>query len=71
MSRREDEVDVIIVAGAKLAKNGTASLALVRRTEKAIALYRAGRAKTLLLCGGGPRRHSEAEIMAKIALAAA
>src|SRR5512141_1327731 len=44
--------DAIVVAGCRVNPDGHASLSLVRRTEKAVELWRAGRAPIILLTGG-------------------
>ncbi|HEV2126975.1 MAG TPA: YdcF family protein [Chloroflexota bacterium] len=60
-----------IVLGAAVEWGGRPSPSLRVRTQHAIALYRAGRVKTLFLTGGlGRHAPSEAEVMKRLALAA-
>lgn len=60
--------DAIVVAGARLRDDGSASAALIRRTERAVELWREARAPVLVLTGGvlgaGP---SEALVAAELA----
>jgi uncharacterized SAM-binding protein YcdF (DUF218 family) len=66
--------DAIVVLGARIGADGTASAALARRVELGVALFRAGLAKRLVLSGGGRGRTREtareADIMRAIAIAA-
>jgi uncharacterized SAM-binding protein YcdF (DUF218 family) len=66
--------DAIVVLGARIGADGTASPALARRIELGIALFQAGLAKRLVLSGGGRGRTRatmrEADIMQAIAIAA-
>jgi uncharacterized SAM-binding protein YcdF (DUF218 family) len=60
--------DAIVVAGCRVMFDGRPSLALVRRTEKAVQLWRAGRAPVIVLTGGvGRWPPSEAEAAARVA----
>ena len=59
----------IVVLGARIRPDGTASAALDRRMRVAISLYRAGVAPLLVLSGGGRQAVPEAEVMRQIALA--
>jgi uncharacterized SAM-binding protein YcdF (DUF218 family) len=58
------------VLGCRLRPDGSASLALRRRVELAVQLYRERVAPVLLLSGGCPRPVSEAEVMRALAVAA-
>jgi uncharacterized SAM-binding protein YcdF (DUF218 family) len=62
--------DAIIVAGCRVAVDGTPSHALRRRTALAIELWRAKHAPTIVLTGGSPigQRTSEADAAASFAL---
>ena len=54
--------DAIVVLGCKVRSNGTASLALQRRTRAAVELYRKGYSKQIVLTGGvGQNEPSEAK----------
>jgi uncharacterized SAM-binding protein YcdF (DUF218 family) len=44
--------DVIVVLGASLGRDGTPNPALIRRSEHAAALWKAGRAERILCTGG-------------------
>jgi uncharacterized SAM-binding protein YcdF (DUF218 family) len=60
--------DAIIVLGSAVWPNERPSPSLNARTQHAIALYRAGYAPYLILCGGvGGNPPSEAEVMRRIA----
>ena len=60
--------DAIVVAGCKVKPDGRASLSLVRRTTKAVALWQAGRAPVIVLTGGsGQWPPAEAEAAAVVA----
>jgi uncharacterized SAM-binding protein YcdF (DUF218 family) len=48
----EGKWDAIVVAGCKVRQDGTASLALIRRTRSAADLWRQGLAPKVLLTGG-------------------
>jgi len=64
-------VDVIIVLGSAVWPGERASPSLYARTQHAIALYRAGYAPALILCGAvGEYPPSEAEAMRRIASSA-
>jgi uncharacterized SAM-binding protein YcdF (DUF218 family) len=53
---RGERADVIVVLGASLSRDGQPNKALIRRSEHAAALWKAGRAGTILCTGGiGPR----------------
>jgi uncharacterized SAM-binding protein YcdF (DUF218 family) len=62
------EFDAIIVAGCRVLPDGSPSIALSRRTERAVELWRRGLASTIVLTGG-PRdgRHAEARVAADVA----
>jgi uncharacterized SAM-binding protein YcdF (DUF218 family) len=61
--------DAIIVAGCRVNPDGQASLSLVRRTEKAVELWRAGRAPVILFTGGlGKWPPTEAQAAANVAI---
>lgn len=60
--------DAIVVAGCRVLPDGRASLSLTRRTEKAVQLWRAGRAPVIVLTGGvGRWPRSEAAAAAEVA----
>ncbi len=60
--------DAIVVAGCLVMPDGRPSLALVRRTEKAVQLWRAGRAPLIVLTGGvGQGPIAEAQAAARVA----
>lgn len=61
--------DAIVVAGCGVNPDGRASLALVRRTTKAVELWQAGRAPVIVLTGGSGKRTplTEAEAAAVVA----
>jgi len=60
--------DAIVVAGCKVNPDRRASLSLVRRTTRAVALWQAGRAPVIVLTGGsGEWPPTEAEAAAVIA----
>jgi uncharacterized SAM-binding protein YcdF (DUF218 family) len=64
-------VDAIIVLGSAVWQGERASPSLYARTQHAIALYRAGYAPALILCGGlGGNPPSEAEVMRRLAASA-
>jgi uncharacterized SAM-binding protein YcdF (DUF218 family) len=71
---RTDEaqrVDAIIVLGSAVWPNERPSPSLAARTEHAIALYQAGYAPNLILCGGlGYLPPAEAEVMRRMAVSA-
>jgi uncharacterized SAM-binding protein YcdF (DUF218 family) len=50
--KSEGHYDAIVVAGCRVLPDGTPSLALQRRTEAAVALWRAGVAPRILFTGG-------------------
>jgi len=55
------QYDAIVVLGCKVRSDGTASLALQRRTKAAVELYRKGHSEKILLTGGvGQYEPSEA-----------
>ncbi len=63
--------DAIIVLGSAVWAGERASPSLYARTQHAIALYRAGYAPALILCGGlGGYPPSEAEVMRRLAASA-
>jgi len=65
---RVRRADAIIVLGAAVWPGGRPSPSLSARTQHAIALYQAGYAPYLILCGGvGNNPPSEAEVMRQIA----
>jgi uncharacterized SAM-binding protein YcdF (DUF218 family) len=49
---RGEPADVIVVLGASLGSDGTPNPALIRRSEHAAGLWKAGRADTVLCTGG-------------------
>ncbi len=64
-------VDAIIVLGSAVWQGERASPSLYARTQHAIALYRAGYAPALILCGGlGGYPPTEAEMMRRLAASA-
>jgi uncharacterized SAM-binding protein YcdF (DUF218 family) len=68
---RARRADAIIVLGSAVWPNGRPSPSLNARTQHAIALYRAGYAPNLILCGGvGGNPPSEAEVMRRLAASA-
>jgi uncharacterized SAM-binding protein YcdF (DUF218 family) len=66
------KADAIVVLGAAIGRDGMASDALARRIRHGIALFEAGAAPRLILCGGDSSRAgvSEAAVMRDVALAA-
>lgn len=61
----EGRWDAIIVAGCRVRPDGTASLALQRRTAEAVGLWRRGLAPVIILTGGlGDHPPTEAEAAA-------
>lgn len=63
--------DAIIVLGSAVWQGERASPSLYARTQHALALYRAGYAPALILCGGlGGNPPSEAEVMRRLAASA-
>ncbi|MEW5717023.1 MAG: YdcF family protein [Chloroflexota bacterium] len=68
---RARRADAIIVLGSAVWANERPSPSLLARTQHAIALYQAGYAAHLILCGGvGGNPPSEAEVMRRIAVSA-
>ncbi len=68
---RARRADAIIVLGSAVWANERPSPSLLARTQHAIALYQAGYAAHLILCGGvGGNPPSEAEVMRRIATGA-
>lgn len=64
-------VDAIIILGSAVWPGGQPSPSLYARTQHAIALYQAGYAQHLILCGGlGQFPPAEAEVMRQLAVAA-
>jgi uncharacterized SAM-binding protein YcdF (DUF218 family) len=60
--------DAIVVAGCRVKPDGHASLSLVRRTQKAVELWKAGRAPVIVLTGGmGNWPPTEAQAAAALA----
>jgi uncharacterized SAM-binding protein YcdF (DUF218 family) len=65
------KVDALIVLGSAVWPGERPSPSLAARTRHAIALFRAGYARRLILCGGlGQNPPAEAEAMRRIAIAA-
>ncbi len=64
----EDGYDIAVVFGAKVHKGGTLSHMLQDRMDTAIALYKNGSVKTLLLSGDGSGEWSEVVYMKKYAV---
>lgn len=63
--------DAIIVAGARVWSDGEPSLTLLRRTERAVELWKAKVAPVMVMTGGvGRHPPSEAGVAADVALAA-
>ena len=61
--------DVVVVLGARVLPDGSASAALLARIEKAVELYRAGVAPRLLFSGGvGVYPPAEARVMRDVAV---
>jgi vancomycin permeability regulator SanA len=68
---RARRADVIIVLGSAVYPGERPSPSLNARVQHAIALYRAGYATHLILCGGlGTYPPSEAEVMRRLAASA-
>ncbi|MCI0474956.1 MAG: YdcF family protein [Anaerolineales bacterium] len=68
---RARRVDAIIVLGSAVWLNERPSPSLNARIQHAIALYQAGYASNLILCGGvGANPPSEAEVMRRVATSA-
>jgi len=68
---RARRVDAIIVLGSAVWSGGRASPSLNARMQHALALYQAGYAPYLILCGGvGGNPPSEAEVMRRLAISA-
>ena len=68
---RARRADAIVVLGSAVWPNGRPSPSLNARTQHAIALYQAGYAPYLILCGGvGGNPPSEAEVMRRLAVSA-
>jgi len=68
---RARRADAIIVLGSKVWPGGRPGPSLSARTQHAIALYQAGYASRLILCGGvGDNPPSEAEVMRRVAASA-
>ena len=63
-----DGYDIAVVFGAKVHEGGTLSHMLQDRMDTAIALYKSGSVKTLLLSGDGSGKWSEVEYMKKYAV---
>lgn len=64
----DDDYAAVVVAGCRVLPDGEASECLRLRTEAAVALWRSGRADTLVLTGGlGAYPPTEAEAAARIA----
>jgi uncharacterized SAM-binding protein YcdF (DUF218 family) len=59
--------EAIVVLGCRVTRRGDPSLALRRRVELGLALYRQGAAPVLLLSGGGAGPVPEAEAMRALA----
>ena len=64
----DDGYDIAVVFGAKVHEGGTLSHMLQDRMDTAIALYKSGSVKTLLLSGDGSGKWSEVEYMKKYAV---
>ena len=64
----EDGYETAVVFGAKVHKGGTLSQMLQDRMDTAIALYKSGSVKTLLLSGDGSGEWSEVVYMKKYAV---
>lgn len=64
----DDGYNTAVVFGAKVHKGGTLSHMLQDRMDTAIALYKSGSVKTLLLSGDGSGEWSEVEYMKKYAV---
>ena len=66
-----DSADAALVLGFALAADGSPRPQIVGRVEHAVALYKQGRVKRLVLSGGAGRAgHTEAGVMRDLALAA-
>jgi len=64
-----EQYDAIVVAGCKVKKNGTPSLALQARVQKAVALYKKGYANKIIFTGGSrDTRPTEAQAAKDYAL---
>jgi uncharacterized SAM-binding protein YcdF (DUF218 family) len=64
----EGRYDAIVVAGCRVMPNGLPSLSLVRRTTRAVELWRRGLAPTIVLTGGiGDFPPAESEAAAAVA----
>ena len=67
--RKVPSADVAMVLGTKALPNGRLSDRLASRCDKAIELYKAGKAKTLLMSGDNrPRSNCESESMRRYAI---
>jgi vancomycin permeability regulator SanA len=64
----DDGYNTAVVFGAKVHEGGTLSHMLQDRMDTAIALYKSGSVKTLLLSGDGSGKWSEVEYMKKYAV---
>ncbi len=65
MKEDSRSADVIVVFGNKVGRNGEPSLSLASRLDKALLLYRDGRAPYVIVSGGlGKEGWNEAEVMA-------
>jgi vancomycin permeability regulator SanA len=64
----DDGYNTAVVFGAKVHEGGTLSHMLQDRMDTAIALYKSGSVKTLLLSGDGSGEWSEVEYMKKYAV---
>jgi len=60
--------DVVVVPGARVYPDGSASPSLQRRIEVAVALVRSGKAERLVVSGRGPGPRTEAEVGATLAV---
>jgi uncharacterized SAM-binding protein YcdF (DUF218 family) len=66
-----EPADAALVLGFALAPDGSPRPQIVGRVEHAVALYKQGRVKRLVLSGGaGKAGHTEASVMRELALAA-
>ncbi len=59
-----DRADCIVVFGAAVRKGRTPSDALEYRLDHALALYKTGRSRRIIVTGGGEGRYAEALVMA-------
>lgn len=59
-----ESADCIVVFGAAVRRGRTPSDALQYRLDHALALYKAGRAPTIICTGGGEGGYAEAHVMA-------